>query len=130
MNKNFMLIVAAIIIVVILGVWYINNKDISGSSSLNLIAQVNYICDGNKTIQAAFYEGKYIPAKEGQPPIPTGSVKIILSDGRNFNLPQTISASGIRYANSDESFIFWSKGDNAFIIENGKETYSGCVASL
>jgi membrane-bound inhibitor of C-type lysozyme len=38
-------------------------------------------------------------------PVLLGSVEIILSDGRNFNLPQTISASGIRYANDDESLI-------------------------
>lgn len=65
------------------------------------------------------------------PPIPSGSVKIILSDGRTFNLPQTISADGGRYANSDESFVFWSKGDGAMVLENNIEkNYMGCVVSV
>jgi hypothetical protein len=50
-----------------------------------------------------------------------------LSDGRNLTVPQTLSASGIRYANTDESFIFWSKGITAFTEENGQQTYTDCV---
>lgn len=61
-------------------------------------------------------------------PVLLGSVEIILSDGRNFNLPQTISASGIRYANDDESLIFWSKGENAFILEGDEGIYKNCFA--
>ncbi len=61
-------------------------------------------------------------------PLPSGSVKIVLSDGRNFDLPQTISADGGRYANSDESFVFWSKGNGALVLENNVEkSYIGCV---
>jgi membrane-bound inhibitor of C-type lysozyme len=57
------------------------------------------------------------------------SVDLTLSDGRHFSLPRAISASGARYANSDESFVFWNKGDTAFIEENGTTTYSGCATS-
>ena len=42
---------------------------------------------------------------------------------------QTVSASGARYANADQSFVFWNKGQTAFIEENGKQTYSGCVVT-
>lgn len=38
-------------------------------------------------------------------------------------LKQAISASGARYVNSDESYVFWIKGKEATI--NGRET---CVA--
>ncbi len=93
------------------------------------IAQATYICDGGKTIQAAFYKGEGQTVEPGQPPIPSGSVKLILSDGRNLNLAQTISADGGRYANSDESFIFWDKGDKALVLENGTEKdYKECRA--
>jgi membrane-bound inhibitor of C-type lysozyme len=46
-------------------------------------------------------------------------------------LPQTMSGSGARYANAGETFVFWNKGDTAFITEGkaGTETYSGCVAA-
>jgi len=64
----------------------------------------------------------------GQMPIPSGSAEIVLSDGRSFNLPQTISADGGRYANSDESFVFWSKGNGALVLENNVEkNYIECV---
>ena len=94
----------------------------------SLIVEASYSCDAGKTIKASFYKGETIEAKPGEPPVPTGSVKIVLSDGRNYDLPQTISADGGRYANADESFVFWSKGDGVIVLENGVEKdYTGCV---
>ena len=62
-------------------------------------------------------------------PIPGGHVILTLADGKRLNLPQTMSGSGIRYANADELFVFWSKGDTAFVEEGPRQTqtYSGCV---
>ena len=92
------------------------------------IVTATYSCDGNKTITASFYRGVNVPVpKPGEPPIPGGSVDLKLSDGRSMTLPQTISGSGVRYANPGESFIFWNKGNGAFIMENNEETYSNCV---
>ncbi|MFA6158313.1 MAG: MliC family protein [Candidatus Paceibacterota bacterium] len=54
------------------------------------------------------------------------SVTLSLSDGSNVTLPHALSASGARYANADESFVFWNKGTTAFIEENGTATYSNC----
>jgi hypothetical protein len=59
---------------------------------------------------------------------PSSSVRLVLSDGRNLTLPQAMSASGARYANKDESIVFWNKGDTAFLEENGRTTYEGCTA--
>ncbi|HUD03973.1 MAG TPA: MliC family protein, partial [Candidatus Paceibacterota bacterium] len=56
-------------------------------------------------------------------------VTISLSDGRTMNLPQTISADGGRYANTDDSFVFWNKGNTAFITENGTTTFSNCITA-
>jgi membrane-bound inhibitor of C-type lysozyme len=56
-------------------------------------------------------------------------VVVQLSDGRKFSLPQTLSASGTRYADSSGTFVFWSKGDTAFVEEgpNQTVTYRDCV---
>ncbi len=43
-----------------------------------------------------------------------------------MSLPQVLSGSGARYANFDESFVFWNKGDTAFITEGGKTTFKDC----
>lgn len=93
-------------------------------------ASATYYCNGGKTITALYYRGTPAPAPApGEPPTPTGSVALTLSDGRDMTLAQTISASGIRYANADESFVFWNKGDGALVLENNQEkSYIGCIA--
>ena len=77
-------------------------------------AEAKFACDGGKTIDAAFY---------------SDSVELKLSDGRSLTLPQAMSGSGARYADADESLVFWNKGDTAFITEGSDEdqTYSDCV---
>lgn len=62
-------------------------------------------------------------------PIPGGRVVLAFADGRKLTLPQTMSGSGIRYANEGESVVFWSKGDTAFVEEGPKwtVTYENCV---
>lgn len=51
----------------------------------------------------------------------------MLSDGRRFDLAQTLSADGARYATPSGAFVFWSKGNGAFVLEHGRRTYAGCV---
>ena len=70
-------------------------------------------------------EGKFIKATFHLPE--DESVDISLSDGRAFSLPHALSADGARYANADESLVFWNKGDTAIIQENGSTTYDGCT---
>lgn len=85
------------------------------SSSDEVINSATFNCVAHMTIQAIFFKDK---------------VKLGLSDGRDLVLPQVISASGARYANSDESIVFWNKGDSAFITESGLDTYSDCSIVL
>lgn len=79
--------------------------------------KVLFVCDNQKTIAAAFYitDDKF--------------VDLILSDGRKLSAPRAISASGARYANADETFVFWNKGDTAFITEGASSTptFTNCV---
>jgi membrane-bound inhibitor of C-type lysozyme len=125
-------------VLIVLGIFYIlqsffvHKKEATpqNQSQLSkLINTVSYMCDGKKIIDAKYFEGpSKAPAAPDQPPIPGGSVQITLSDGQLISLPQTISADGVRYANSDESFIFWSKGNGVLVLENGQEkSYTGCI---
>jgi membrane-bound inhibitor of C-type lysozyme len=75
--------------------------------------RAQFTCDAGKTIAAVFTRH---------------NVRLTLSDGRKLRLPQAQSGSGARYASANESFVFWNKGDTAFIEEKGKTTYSGCVS--
>jgi membrane-bound inhibitor of C-type lysozyme len=80
----------------------------------SIINSVTFSCAGNKTIQALFFADK---------------TELALSDGRHMLLLQAISASGARYANTDESFVFWNKGNTAFIEESHKTTFKDCMAT-
>ena len=101
-----------------------------------IISTVSYACAGNKTMTATYYEGSSTPpTTQGMPPTPGGKVFLIVSDGRAFNLRQTLSASGIRYSDGDpsatnsEQVVFWSKGQSAFLTEGGVETYTQCTGA-
>ena len=64
------------------------------------VATATFKCQGGKSIEATFY---------------ANSVNLKLSDGRSLTVPEAMSASGARYANKDETFVFWNKGDTAFV---------------
>ena len=85
------------------------------SAAVAKTIQAFFACDAGKTVNAVFTNGTQ------------SSVKLTLSDGRELSVPQAVSGSGARYANSSESFVFWNKGNTAFIEENGKTTYNGCT---
>lgn len=79
--------------------------------------QVTFNCAAGKQIDAVFYPGD------------DKRVDLKLSDGRSLSVPHTLSGSGARYASADGSFVFWNKGNTAFITEGppDHETYSDCV---
>ncbi len=90
----------------------------------------HFTCEGGMSIWASFYEGSTTPpATSDMPPTPGGKVVITLDDGRVLSLPQTLSGSGARYANANESVVAWNKGDELMFEENGTSTYLGCIAS-
>lgn len=127
MNKKtfFIIVAVAIVVVALIGIisaQYFKNSEntvVPPAAENNLVGDENkitakFFCDGDKTIDAVFNNGA------------SSSVDLILSDGRSLSLPQVISASGARYANADESFVFWNKGDGAFIEENATTTFDNC----
>jgi membrane-bound inhibitor of C-type lysozyme len=92
------------------------------------VATVQYNCAQSKTLAAEYFDGPTRTAPDGRP-IPGGRVILTLADGKKLTLPQTLSGSGIRYANEGETFVFWSKGDTAFVEEGANQavTYKDCV---
>ncbi len=126
---------AILVIVILLGLlmWFLRNQNFpsvptdttpatgevsSKNEPLDLGGDTTsalFICDGGKQIGANFKER---------------GVLLNLSDQRRIILPQTISGSGARYATADEKFIFWNKGNTAFIEESGKTTYANCKTAI
>lgn len=74
-----------------------------------------YECESEKALKAEFTEV---------------GVNVALSDGRQVRLPQTPTASGVRYANTDATFVFHTNDYGAFVEENGTMTYKNCAATM
>lgn len=121
-NKNML---AAVIVVIAalaigIGLYKLNQPDYSLTSITTMPAPTptpivaNFTCYGGKSIQATFAGD---------------NVSLVLSDGRKLSLPRAMSADGARYANANESFVFWNVGNTAFTEENNVQTYSNCVQS-
>ncbi len=89
-------------ICLILGALAISNS-LLGCSGTGVINRVTFACDDGGTVTAAFYHNR--------------SVRLDLPGGRKMVLPQTVSADGARFADSSESFVFWTRGNGAFIEE-------------
>ena len=127
-NQTTPLLAVGIIILIILvagGIYFLAIPKATAPTTATSTAQttqtsVMYSCDAGKTIAAVYS----VPAAG------TGSVALILSDGRTFTLPQVMSGSGIRYeqgAGTANDVQFSSKGSDAFLIENNATTYNNCV---
>lgn len=138
MNK--LLIFFVLLIVLIFGFLYFvfmsSPKEVPGTNTVvvvdtspKLLSRSTLVCNGGKTIDASYFEGILATNTiAGQAPTPNGSVKLVLDDGRTFELKQAVSADGGRYTNEGDVFVFWSKGNGALVLENGAEKmYRGCV---
>ena len=112
---KFSQIVAIVLFLFVYYVGFETGRTFENSSILGKsINSVEFVCADNKVIQADFYKN---------------SVHIETSGLGSLYLPQTISADGARYANDDESVVFWNKGDTAFVTQGNPdvETYKDCV---
>ncbi len=118
-QKGNVLIILLIVVLVAIAIiiWWTKKPkqaEVSTQPPTELITTVNYLCDQDKSIIASFFSDK---------------VELVLSDNRNLTLMQAVSASGARYANENESIVFWEKGDESFIEENNKQTFTNCKES-
>ena len=114
-KKLYILII--VILFISVGLFYFYKKSTQINQDViqktnDVVNSISFSCDGGKSIKALVFNNK---------------VELSLSDNRNLLLIQGVSASGVRYANSDESIIFWNKGDTAFLEENNIETFRACV---
>jgi membrane-bound inhibitor of C-type lysozyme len=73
-----------------------------------------YVCVEGKRVRAVYYDN-------------FNEISIVLDGDRMLTLFHTLSVDGMRYSNTDESIIFWVKGNNARVEENGEITYSECI---
>ncbi|HVU75350.1 MAG TPA: MliC family protein [Candidatus Paceibacterota bacterium] len=115
-----------VIIVILVGAivlyWTKGDHDMQPTTQTAGTTHAVFSCDGGRSIDATFTQGEAIPSSDpSMPPTPGGSVKLVLSDGREIDLKQTLSADGARYASSDESIVFWNVGNGATYTEGNED---------
>ena len=112
-TSTALIIIGAFFAVLFVG-WWVFRSPAQPEVGGEPLTSVGLVCNEGKTIAAEFYQSQ---------------ARIKLSDGREMMLPQVQAAEGIRYANADQSFIFWGKGNTAFVSEgpNQDQTYTGCI---
>lgn len=130
--KKLILGTAVVLLVIIAFVWlYLRApaKDMPAPGT-SVVGVAVYRCDDDRTISAIYYEGPEAPRDQGDRPVPAGSVELALDSAASTTLAQTLSGSGVRYANEDESFVFWNKGDEAIVMRDNQmdQAYRNCVA--
>ena len=106
------------VVIVALSVYFLLSGNGEDQSSFNenvtrTTETVSYQCADDLTMAAAFNQN---------------IVVLSLLDGRQIVLQQVEAASGAKYANDNESLVFWTKGDEAFFEEFGTTSYADCVA--
>jgi membrane-bound inhibitor of C-type lysozyme len=103
--------------------------NVSAVETKPLVGTIRYGCYQQKSITADYREEPVLGQGElGKPFLPKGSVHLVLSDGREITLSETISDNGARYANPKQTFVYWGKGNKSFVLEeNTTMTFTNCV---
>lgn len=114
-NNAAIAILVAILLLIALGIAVITPAPIHDDGALQ-------DSEFGKGMHYACADGKIFLAEFGD-----GLARITLEDGTSYTLESTVSASGARYANENDEFVFLSKDYGGFIEENGVETYSECA---
>lgn len=124
------IIVGVVLVVIgVLGYVVYSHVHVSVGLKQKAVATVTFNCPNDEKINATFFDGSTTPGTASQPPVPGGHVDLFVSDGRKLSLPQTLSADGACYANADESFVFWNKGNMVMVDEKGRQQYQCVIVS-
>ncbi len=112
---RFSQIIAVVLFVLVFCLGIFLGRKVGVNAALGpVVSDAWFTCDAGKSIHAIFYKH---------------AVHVAFSGGEEKFLPQTISGSGARYANDDESIVFWNKGNTAFVTQGDPnvQTYANCV---
>lgn len=109
--KKLALTVIVILITIFSLIFFLSTHNQKNLKEEKAFATKSYACEAGDEFVVQYFEGPKAPPQwPGERPNPTGHVIISIPGGQILTLQQTISGSGVRYANADESAVFWNKG--------------------
>jgi hypothetical protein len=106
-------IVAIVVFVAVFGVgFFVGTKYESKSILGEPAVSAKFVCPDKSVIKADFF---------------LHFVRAEIPGLGKLHLARTVSASGARYGNNDDSIVLWNKGDTVFIQKDGQTILDNCV---
>lgn len=110
--KRSYTILGVLILLLLIGALGIHAYRATHQRQAAVTATISYLCRDGKSITASYT---------------ATNAALTLSDTRTLVLPHVSSGSGTRYQSGTTVFV--AKGDNAYLEENGTQTYADCVVN-
>lgn len=103
-------------------------KRAASTSTTETLQEVTFKCDDSKMITAIIYVGGKDPRAQVNlyESVKDEKGNDLSGESRTFILKERAALSGPRYATDNDSIVFWGRGDEAYIEENGKSVFRGC----
>jgi len=108
MNKKILFI----IIIIAVGIFYWIYKLTAEELKSEYDNTFTFICNSDKEIKISYNE--------------EGNSASLFIEGEKYELHRVISASGARYANDDETVVFWEHQGEAMVEIDGETIYKEC----
>jgi len=121
MQKTLNILLGVLTFLFLITLWYTEIRK-QPAPQIKVSAST-YYCKNNIVIGAKFYEvmlPEKSPSTSNIQTSPSGYADISLGNGKIIRLQQTVSASGVRYATTGDTFVFWVKGNSVLILEQGR----------
>jgi membrane-bound inhibitor of C-type lysozyme len=115
MNKRTLISLIVIIIVVLCLVFLTKKPEATAPTPASQTISTSY-SNGTETVNAEFDNTN-------------NTVTFTESTLGTVTLPQAMSGSGARYANADESIVFWEHQGEATITKDGTQVFQGTVVA-
>jgi membrane-bound inhibitor of C-type lysozyme/heat shock protein HslJ len=119
MKKNAIFLIIATLLVIV-GAYYFSSEAEAPENSEEVQyeeLEATYQCD-EEVLDAVFYNSDQ-----------ESYVEITLPSEETITAYNVISASGAKYQTEDETYVFWTQGEEAFLEKDGEIVYEGCVTT-
>ncbi|MEX1014756.1 MAG: META domain-containing protein, partial [Candidatus Paceibacterota bacterium] len=113
MDKNTIFSITVVVLVIILGFVFLGEN--SPLNTKSTISSYEFTCNRGEVFTVK-YSGSN-----------NNTANLTLNE-QDYSLEKVVSDSGTRYANEDESFVFWEQQGEALIMIEGDVVYDGCVS--
>jgi len=108
MNKKILFIIIIIAVGIFYWMYQLTPEELKGEHDNTF----TFVCPPGHEIKISYNE--------------EGDSASLFVEGEEYKLNRVVSASGARYANDDETVVFWEHQGEAMVEVNGETIYKEC----